>query len=74
MLYEVITGLGWTLQLRDDLPYQLVESGASKLLLDPRTGRIRTFDAGGALVKVEDGWVGMAFLATCLKSSRNNFV
>lgn len=45
----------WQLEVYEDEPYELVNSGFDKVLIDPRTGVARTFDVGGRLTTIADG-------------------
>ena len=45
----------WSLTGAQDIPYQLVASGADLILADPITHQMWTFDASGKPSKIEDG-------------------
>ncbi|MCZ6672412.1 MAG: DUF6531 domain-containing protein [Verrucomicrobia bacterium] len=54
ILFEKVDNT-WELRGRQDIPFQLVESGAEFILGDPRSNRLFTFDSSGKLIKIEDG-------------------
>lgn len=54
ILFEKVDN-AWVLRERQDIPFQLVESGADFILGDPRSNRLLTFDSSGKLIKIEDG-------------------
>ncbi|MCH8874608.1 RHS repeat protein, partial [candidate division KSB1 bacterium] len=45
----------WNLLVRQEIPFQLVESGADFILGDPRNNLMYTFNDSGELTKIENG-------------------